>query len=97
MDFQKLIEQAQTLQSRMREEMESVEETGEAGGGMVRVTLNGAHVVTKVHIDPAIFSEGDAAFLAGLVQAAANDAARRVEAALHAKVGALAPMWAGMK
>ena len=50
-----LMKQAQAMQSRMAEmqaELERVEMTGQAGGGMVKVTLNGKGEMRGLKIDP---------------------------------------------
>jgi len=59
--------------------------TGQAGGGMVTVTVNGLLEVQSVSIEPAIFEQENAReFIQGLVVSATNMAI--VEAkALHAK------------
>ena len=49
-----LMKQAQAMQAKMAEmqaELEIVEMTGLAGGGMVKVTLNGKSDIRKVKID----------------------------------------------
>ena len=53
---------------------------GEAGAGLVAVTMNGRHDVRAVHIDPSVLQE-DKSVLEDLVAAAVNDAVRRVEEA----------------
>lgn len=76
-----LMRQAQQLQDNMQKaqaELASVEVTGEAGGGMVKVTMNGKHEVRRVQIDPAIAAGGDREMLEDLVAAACNDAVRKV-------------------
>lgn len=52
---------------------------GVAGGGAVRITLDGERRVVAVHIAPDVFEGGDAALLEDLLIAAANDAYDRVE------------------
>ena len=50
-----LMKQAQAMQATMQkaqEEIAAMEVTGEAGGGMVKVTLNGRHEARRVQIDP---------------------------------------------
>lgn len=77
-----LMQQAQQMQEQMQkaqEEVAKAEVTGEAGAGMVKVTMNGRHDVRKVDIDPSVLSE-DKEFLEDLLAAAVNDAVRKVEA-----------------
>lgn len=77
-----MMKQAQQMQERMQraqEEIANLEVTGEAGAGMVKVTMLGNHNVRRVTIDPSLFSEDDAEMIEDLVAAAINDAVRRVE------------------
>ena len=55
-----------------------MEVTGEAGGGMVKVTLNGRHEARRVQIDPAVPID-DREMIEDLVAAAINDAVHRIE------------------
>jgi hypothetical protein len=90
-----LMRQAQQLQANMQkaqEQLGSVEVTGEAGGGMVRVVMNGRHEVRRVEIDPAA-AASDREMLEDLVAAACNDATRRVgEAVQQHMAGAMGGM-----
>jgi len=76
-----LMRQAQQVQENMRrlqDELARAEVTGEAGAGMVKVTLSGKHQAHRVQIDPAALKE-DKEFLEDLVAAAINDAVQKVE------------------
>ncbi|MGB1556637.1 MAG: YbaB/EbfC family nucleoid-associated protein [Oceanococcaceae bacterium] len=75
-----LMQQAQQMQKKMQamqDEIAQLEVTGESGGGMVKVTLNGKHEGRRVQIDPSLFGE-DRDLLEDLVAAAITDAARKV-------------------
>ncbi len=83
-----MMRQAQAMQERMQKvqlEIASLEVVGEAGGGMVKVTMTGKHEVKRVQIEPAVISE-DREMLEDLVAAAINDAVHKVEAATQAKM-----------
>ena len=70
-----MMQQAQRMQDnlkRVQDELAVLEVTGQAGGGMVSVTLTGKMEVRRVHIDPSVL--GDAEMLEDLVTAAMNDA-----------------------
>lgn len=74
-----LMQQAQKMQQEMQraqEELAKLEVTGQAGGGMVEVTMTGKHAVRRVRIDPSLAS--DLEMLEDLVTAAVNDAVNRV-------------------
>ena len=77
-----MLKQAQQMQEKMGEmqsALEQAEVDGEAGGGMVRVTLNGRGDMKAVKIDPAIFSAEEAEMLEDLIVAAHNDARARAQ------------------
>lgn len=79
-----LMKQASQMQSKMQEmqdKLESLEMTGEAGAGLVRVTLNGKSEMRKVKIDPKMVDPADVEMLEDLILAAHRDAKSKVEAA----------------
>ena len=78
-----LMKQAQAMQTKMAEmqaQLEAVEMTGVAGGGMVRVTLNGKGDVRGVKIDKAVVDPVEVEVLEDLLVAAFNDARAKVNA-----------------
>ena len=77
-----MMKQAQQMQDRMQKaqaEIANLEVVGEAGAGMVKVTMMGNHNVRRVSIDPSLFEDDDSEMIEDLVAAAINDAVRRVE------------------
>lgn len=83
-----LMKQAQQVQSRLaeaQEELANAEVTGESGGGLVRVTLNGRYEACRVQVDPSLVRE-DRDLLEDLLAAAITDAARRVAGAQKDKM-----------
>ena len=90
-----LMKQAQAMQANMQKaqaEIANIEVVGEAGGGMVKVTMNGRHEVKRVQIEPAVTSD-DRELLEDLIAAAVNDAVHRVEVRVQEKMaGAMAGM-----
>ena len=101
-NFNNLMKQAQAMQASMQKaqaEIVNIEVIGEAGGGMVKVTMNGRHEVKRVQIEPAVVSE-DREMLEDLIAAAANDAVHKVEARVQEKMASLTaglPLPPGMK
>jgi DNA-binding YbaB/EbfC family protein len=86
-----MMKQAQALQANMQKaqaEIASMEITGEAGGGMVKITINGRHEARRVQIEPAVFGD-DREMLEDLLAAAFNDAVHKLEAASQAKMSSL--------
>jgi DNA-binding YbaB/EbfC family protein len=77
-----LMRQAQQMQANLakaQEELARMQVTGESGGGMVKVEMNGKHEVSRVTIDPSVAGD-DREMLEDLVTLAINDAVKKVEA-----------------
>jgi DNA-binding YbaB/EbfC family protein len=70
--------QAQKLQAKLLEQLRAVRVEGSAGGGMVRIEIDGEQNVHAVKIDPQVFEEKDVSMLEDLVIAAFGDARRKV-------------------
>jgi nucleoid-associated protein EbfC len=90
-NFNNLMKQAQAMQASMQKaqaEIVNIEVVGEAGGGMVKVTMNGRHEVKRVQIEPTVISE-DREMLEDLIAAAANDAVHKVEVRVQEKMASL--------
>ncbi|WP_371185655.1 YbaB/EbfC family nucleoid-associated protein [Thalassotalea maritima] len=86
-----IMKQAQQMQAKMQkaqEEIANMEVTGEAGAGMVKVTMAGNHNVRRVEIDESLM-EDDKDMVEDLVAAAFNDAVRRVEETSKEKMAAV--------
>jgi hypothetical protein len=86
-----LMKQAQQLQANMQKaqaEIAAMEVTGESGGGMVKVTINGRHEAKRVSIDPSVPLD-DREMVEDLVAAAINDAVHRLESASQQKMAGL--------
>src|SRR3970040_2299191 len=84
-----LMQQAQKMQENMQraqEELASLEVTGNAGGGMVNITLTGRMECRKVRIDPGVLSDPEMA--EDLIAAAFNDGVKKANAASQEKMGA---------
>jgi nucleoid-associated protein EbfC len=78
-----LMKQAQEMQAKMAEvqaQLEAVEMTGAAGGGMVQLTLNGKGDLKKIKIDKTLLVPNEVEILEDLVVAAFNDARAKVSA-----------------
>ncbi|MGV8930996.1 MAG: YbaB/EbfC family nucleoid-associated protein [Luteimonas sp.] len=84
-----LMQQAQQMQDNMQraqEDLAKLEVTGNAGGGMVSITITGRMECRKVRIDPSVLS--DAEMAEDLIAAAFNDAVNKANAASQEKMGA---------
>ena len=87
-DMNKLMEQAAQMQEQMaRMQEEAASETAEAsvGGGMVKVTANGAGAVLSIEISPDAIDPSDPEALGDLVLAGVNEALRSAAAKVEAK------------
>jgi nucleoid-associated protein EbfC len=90
-NFNNLMKQAQAMQANMQkaqEEIATIEVVGEAGGGMVKVTMTGRHEVKRVQIEAAMMAE-DREMLEDLIAAAVNDASHKVEARVQEKMASV--------
>src|SRR5581483_8548376 len=98
-----LMKQAQQMQEKMQEmqsRLESMEVHGEAGAGLVSVTMNGKGDLRQVRIDPKVIDPGDVEMLQDLIVAAHASARQKVEAAAAAEMQKAAgglPLPPGMK
>lgn len=91
-DISQLMKQLQSVQSKIEEAQQALAQedvTGEAGAGLVKVTISGRHQVRRVQIDPSLLGD-DRALLEDLVAAATNDALRRVETLVQERMGSMA-------
>ena len=77
-----LMKQASQMQSKMAEmqaKLDATEVEGEAGAGMVRVTLSGKSELKRVKLDPKLLDPAEAEMVEDLIVAAHADAKRKVE------------------
>jgi DNA-binding YbaB/EbfC family protein len=95
MNIQKLMQQAQQMQARLQKEMQEMVVEATVGGGMVTVRMSGAKQLVGVEIDPEVLDPEDPAMVQDLVLAAVNEAARKVDEELQAKMGGVAGGLAG--
>lgn len=81
-NFTQLLEQAKKFQEqfgKLQTEAESRRIEGDAGGGMVRVTMSGALQILSLTIEPQIVNPNDIGMLQDLVSSALNDALRKTK------------------
>jgi len=83
-----LMKQAQQMQANMKkaqDELAKVEVEGQAGSGMVKVTMTCAHEVRRIKLDDSLMGD-DKEMLEDLIVAALNDAVKQVAATSKAKM-----------
>lgn len=82
MDIQKMMQQAKEMQDRMQqmqEELAEREVQGEAGGGLVKVTMTCRGELRKLDIAPEIIDKDEKETLEDLVMAAVNLARQKAD------------------
>lgn len=76
-----IMKQAKKMKKEMQSaqrELANLEITGESGGGMVKVTMNGRYEAKKVFIDNEVFTENKE-ILEDLLAAAINNTVHKIE------------------
>jgi DNA-binding YbaB/EbfC family protein len=88
-----LLAQAQQMQQHLMEAQEQLAATevhGQAGGGLVQVTVKGSGEVMAVAIDPKVVDPDDVETLQDLIVGALADAAKQVTILAQSRLGPLA-------
>jgi DNA-binding YbaB/EbfC family protein len=96
MNIQKMMKQAQEMQSKlatMQAKLEEQETEGSSGGGAVKLVMNGKKSLKKIAIDDSLMTPSEKEVLEDLIIAAFNDAANKVDNAMQEQMG---QMTAGM-
>ena len=99
-DMSALLAQAQQMQQQLMEAQEALavaEVHGQAGGGLVRVTMKGSGEVVGVAIDPKVVDPEDVDTLQDLVLGAFRDASQQVTLMAQSKLGPLAGGLGGLE
>jgi DNA-binding YbaB/EbfC family protein len=81
-DFMKIFEQVKEAQAKIQQaqgQMVHLRATGEAGAGLVKVTVNGLKKLLAIEIDPSIIQPEDQQLLQDLIVAAANVAIQKAD------------------
>ncbi len=76
-NIQKMMKQAQKMQNdiaRVQEELKQIEVEGSSGGGMIKVTANGAQEILSISINPEVVDADDVEMLEDLILAAIKEA-----------------------
>ncbi len=102
-DFMSLMKQAQAVQEKMQEmqaEMERLEVEGQAGGGLVRATLNAKGQMKALTVDVSLLKPDEKEILEDLIVAAHEDARKKAERLMEDKMKSVTaglPLPPGMK
>lgn len=95
LDFAALMKQAQALQEKLKEVQEQAAAqvvTADAGGGMVRASVDGSMQVRKIEIDPALLASNDKTMLEDLIVVAVNLALKRAQEIVAQEMGKVGPL-----
>jgi DNA-binding YbaB/EbfC family protein len=92
-DMSALLAQAQQMQQQLlaaQQELINTEVQGQAGGGLVSVSVKGSGEVVAVAIDPKVVDPDDVETLQDLIVGALADASKQVTALAQRRLGPLA-------
>lgn len=92
MNMQQLMKQAQKMQQQLAEAQENLKDVhvdASAGGGMVKVTVNGEMQLESIKIDPEAVDTDDIEMLEDMIVAAVNEAVRGVNEAASKQMGSI--------
>lgn len=92
MNIQKMLKQAQQMQSKLGElqsDMEAREFEGNSGAGAVKVTLTGKGQLVKIALDASLLNADEKDMLEDLIIAAHRDAKDKADAAMADAMGSL--------
>ncbi|MFP4017288.1 MAG: YbaB/EbfC family nucleoid-associated protein [Halanaerobiales bacterium] len=92
MNMNKLMKQAQQMQAKMAKMQEELEEKtveATAGGGVVKVVVNGKQELLDIQIDPDAVDPEDVEMLEDLILAAVNEGMRKVQDMVNSEMGKL--------
>ena len=102
-DFGQMMKQAQDLQQKLQDAQGRLGETsaeGQAGGGLVKLTLKGSGELAAVTLDASLLSPGEAEMVSDLLVAAHADAKRKLDVeqqrVMAEAMGPLAGLGGGM-
>jgi nucleoid-associated protein EbfC len=86
-NMQAMMQQAQRMQEKLKQEIALIKVEASAGGGMVTVSMDGEKNMLAVKIDPEV--AGDVEMLQDLLLAAANEAVKKVDEEIKGKMGGM--------
>jgi nucleoid-associated protein EbfC len=99
-DIMKQVSSMQSKMSDMQTKLENLVITGQSGGGLVKLTMNGKGSLQSVTIDPSLMKQDEREILEDLLVAAHADAKNKVEATAAEEMKSITgglPLPPGMK
>lgn len=91
-NMNQMMKQAQKMQEqmmKMQEDMENKTYEATAGGGAVKVVIDGKREITEMSISPEVIDPDDVEMLQDLIIAAVNEGMRKVDADSSAQLGSI--------
>jgi len=85
----KQVQQMQAKMAEMQAELENAEIEASAGGGMVKVVVNGKNEIKAITIDPEVVDPADVEMLQDLIVAALNQAREKAQAVQQEQMSGL--------
>ena len=85
----KMVQQMQNRMMKIQQELADAELEGTAGGGVVKVIVNGQREFKSIKIDPSAVDPEDVEMLEDLIGAAITDAMEKAAAMSEERMGAL--------
>lgn len=93
-DFNKLMKQAQQMQSQfadMQKKLDMIRITGTSGGGMVSLEINGLGNLLSVNIDQKLLAPTEGEIISDLIVAAYSDAKSKLDDTVANQLGGMMP------
>ena len=94
-DMNQMLKKAQDMAKDMERKMGETEVEGNAGGGMVKVVINGYKNILSLDISKEVVDPDDVEMLQDLIIAAINDAQAKVDDQMKDSLGGLPGMPGG--
>jgi DNA-binding YbaB/EbfC family protein len=91
-NFGNLMKQAQKMQMEMQKAQKELEEKifeGQAGGGAVKIEMNGKKELVSIEIEPDVADPDDVEMLQDLIMAAFNQVIGKVDEETQSKMGGI--------
>ncbi len=89
-NMNKMMKQVQKMQTEMAKiqgELEERNYEATAGGGVVKVVVNGKNEVLDIQIDPEVLDPDDVEMLQDLILAATNEALKKAQETMSTEMG----------
>ena len=86
-----IMQMAQKVTKELEEKMNTLRVEGNAGGGMIKVTMNGHKTILSLNISKEVVDPEDIEMLQDLITAAVNDAQAKVDENIKGDLGGSLP------